>query len=54
MDWETISLSTNPRFQAILERARERRRAEGGISHEELLRRLNLGKSCSDTTERRR
>ncbi|MGD9890301.1 MAG: type II toxin-antitoxin system prevent-host-death family antitoxin [Dehalococcoidia bacterium] len=51
VDWETISLSTNPRFQAILERSRERRRVEGGISHEELVRRLDLDEARSDATD---
>jgi hypothetical protein len=39
-DLETISLSTNPRFIALIERSRARQRAEGGISTEEMRRRL--------------
>lgn len=42
VDWETISLSTNPRFLDILERSRQRHQVEGGISLEEMRRRLNL------------
>ncbi len=47
-DWETISLSTNPRFLAILERSRARRRAEGGISQEEIERRFGLQPTKDD------
>jgi prevent-host-death family protein len=39
-DWETISLSLDPRFLAIIENARQRQVAEGGISSEEMRRRL--------------
>ncbi len=42
MDWETVAVSTSPTFRAIMERARARRKAEGGISHDELLRRLGM------------
>jgi len=41
-DMETISLSTNPKFMALIERARTRQQAEGGISGEEMRRRLGL------------
>ncbi len=41
-DWETESLSNNPKFLAILERSRKRLREEGGISSEEMRRRLGL------------
>jgi antitoxin (DNA-binding transcriptional repressor) of toxin-antitoxin stability system len=41
-DMETVSLSTNPKFLAIIERARARWRSEGGISTEEMRRRLGL------------
>jgi antitoxin (DNA-binding transcriptional repressor) of toxin-antitoxin stability system len=40
-DLETLSLSTNPQFLALIERSRARQRAEGGISSEEMRRRLN-------------
>ena len=39
-DLETLSLSTNPQFLAIIERSRARQKAEGGISSEEMRRRL--------------
>ena len=41
-DMETVSLSTNPKFLAIIERSRARHKAEGGISSEEMCRRLGL------------
>ncbi|GFP30124.1 hypothetical protein HKBW3S42_00212 [Candidatus Hakubella thermalkaliphila] len=42
-DMETVSLSTNPQFLALIERSRARQQAEGGISSEEMRRRLGLG-----------
>jgi prevent-host-death family protein len=41
-DAETVTLSTNPRFLAVIERSRARHRAEGGISSAEMRRRLGL------------
>jgi prevent-host-death family protein len=41
-DLETVSLSTNPAFLALMERSRTRHRAEGGLSGEEVRRRLGL------------
>ena len=41
-DAEAISLSTNPRFLAIIERSRLRQKREGGISSQEMRRRLGL------------
>jgi prevent-host-death family protein len=41
-DLETISLSTNPKFLAIIERSRQRMKTEGGIPMEEMRRRLRL------------
>jgi len=41
-DLETISLSTNPKFLAIIERSRRRAKTEGVISHEEIRRRFGL------------
>jgi len=41
-DLETVSLSTNPDFLARIERSRARQQAEGGISSEEMRRRLGL------------
>jgi len=39
-DLETVSLSNNPRFLALIERSRARRQSEGGISAEEMRQRL--------------
>ncbi len=39
-DQETISLSTNPQFLALIERSRARQKREGGISSTEMRRRL--------------
>lgn len=41
-DLETATLCTDPRFMALIERARTRRRTEGGISSEEMRRRLQV------------
>lgn len=41
-DLETVSLSTNPDFLALIERLRARHQAEGGLSSAELRRRLGL------------
>ena len=41
-DLETVSLSTNAEFLAIIERSRVRHQAEGGISSNEIRRRLGL------------
>ena len=45
-DWESIRLATNPKFRAIIERSRERHRREGGISPDEMRRRLGLKPSA--------
>lgn len=42
VDIETISLSTNPKFMALIERSRAQRRSEGGVSRTEMQRRLGL------------
>ena len=41
-DDETVSLSTNRKFLAIIERSRSRVRKDGGISAKEMRRRLRL------------
>jgi prevent-host-death family protein len=41
-DLETVSLSTNAAFLALIERSRARHRAEGGLSADEVRRRLGL------------
>ena len=44
-DWETIRLSLNPKFIALIEQSRAQLRTEGGISSAEVRRRLGLGKT---------
>jgi prevent-host-death family protein len=44
-DLETISLSTNRKFLALIERSRTRQQTEGGISSEEMRRRLGVKKA---------
>jgi prevent-host-death family protein len=41
-DLETASLSSNPRFLELLERSRNRRNQEGGVSSPEVRRQLGL------------
>ena len=41
-DWETVTLSTHPQFLALIERSRARQKTEGGISAEEMRRRLGV------------
>lgn len=44
-DLENIALSTNPKFIAIIEHSRLRQEKEGGISSDEMRRRLGLPRS---------
>ena len=46
-DYETVSLSTNPEFIALLQRSRASGRKEGGISTEEMRRRFAEDKDDS-------
>lgn len=41
-DWESVSLSTNPRFMEIIERSRASARAEGTIPLEEIRKKHGL------------
>lgn len=41
-DLETVGLGTHPDFLALIERSRARQRAEGGISADDMRRRLRL------------
>ena len=41
-DMETVSLSIDPEFLAIIERSRARQQTEGGISSDEMRRRLGI------------
>jgi prevent-host-death family protein len=42
-DRETVALSTNPQFLALIERSRRRHETEGGVSTAEMRRRLGIG-----------
>ena len=42
VDLETMELSNNPKFLALIERSRKRHSEEGGISSDEMRRRLGL------------
>ena len=44
-DKETVSLSNGPQFLALIERSRSRQEAEGGITSQEMRRRLRLKKT---------
>lgn len=44
-DLETVSLSTNRKFLKLIERSRARQRREGGISSDEMRRRLGVKKA---------
>ena len=44
-DAETVSLSTNSEFLALIERSRASLRESGGVSSDEVRRQLGLGKS---------
>ncbi|MCC6443306.1 MAG: hypothetical protein IT210_07595 [Armatimonadetes bacterium] len=42
-DTESVSLSSNPQFLALIERSRSRRKEQGGISSSEMRHRLDIG-----------
>jgi PHD/YefM family antitoxin component YafN of YafNO toxin-antitoxin module len=44
-DMETVSLSNSPKFIALIERSRLRQKKEGGISIQEMRRRLEKSKN---------
>lgn len=46
-DIETVSLTNNPKFIALIERSRTRQKSEGGISSEEMRRRLERPKKSA-------
>jgi len=46
-DIETVSLSNNPKFIALIERSRAKQKSEGGISSEEMRRRLERPKKSA-------
>ena len=41
-DLETVSLSTNPQFLSLISRSRARQEKEGGISSEQMRRRVGI------------
>lgn len=41
-DMETVTLSTHPQFLTLIERSRTQHKTQGGISSEEMRRRLGL------------
>jgi len=43
-DFETVSLSNNRKFIALIERSRSRQKSEGGVSPDEMRRRLEKTK----------
>lgn len=45
-DWETVALSTQPQFIALIERSRARHKTEGGFSSAEMRHRLGLKKTA--------
>jgi pyridoxine 5'-phosphate synthase PdxJ len=47
VDMETVSLSNNPKFIALIERSRARQKKEGGLSIQEMRRRLEKPKDLT-------
>jgi hypothetical protein len=41
-DWDTVSLSTNPKFLSLIAESQKRLDTEGGISQDEMRRRLGV------------
>ena len=52
-DWESVSLATNPRFMAIIERSRASARAHGCIPLEEIRRKYRLKRKAGRPRKRR-
>ena len=52
-DHETVSLGTNARFLALIERSRQRHDGEGGISSDEMRRRLQVERRPRPVTRRK-
>jgi prevent-host-death family protein len=53
-DRETVTLSTSKQFLALIERSRRRHKAEGGISSDEMRRRVGVPPKSAGRTRRRR
>ena len=51
VDWESLSLSSNPQFMEIIEQSRARLAAEGGLSSDEIRRRFGLQKRANKGSE---
>jgi antitoxin (DNA-binding transcriptional repressor) of toxin-antitoxin stability system len=51
-DMETVSLSNNPKFLDLLERSRARLKREGGISMQEMRRRLKMYRQKKSSAKR--
>jgi hypothetical protein len=49
-DWESVSLSNNPRFLALIEESRRSYREKGGISLEAIRKELALAKPKRNAT----
>src|SRR5579864_5306941 len=49
IDMESLAVGTNPKFLEIIERSRRREKSEGGVSIEEVRRRLGLKIAVSKT-----
>jgi len=52
-DRETVSLSINAQLLALIERSRQRHEAEGGISSDEMRRRLQVERRLRPVTRRK-
>lgn len=52
IDWETVSLSTNPEFLELIEHSRRSLKEEGGLSEEEMRCRLNMPRKARKRTTR--
>ena len=50
-DWETVRLSSHPEFLALIERSRTRQKKEGGITSNELRRRLGIRQAMQGLTK---
>jgi antitoxin (DNA-binding transcriptional repressor) of toxin-antitoxin stability system len=46
-DWESVSLSTNPKFMALIDRSRDRAKREGTIPVAEVRQRLGVPAKAS-------
>src|SRR5579864_5830386 len=54
IDMESLAVGTNPKFLEIIERSRRREKSEGGVSIEEVRRRLGLNHTPKKKTTLRK